>query len=331
MAIETQSSERFVLHRIGMDQQQAAFAQDVARGLAAAQKTLPPQYFYDARGSQLYEQICALPEYYPYPAEREILATYAADIYAALHGFPLVELGSGNASKTRYLLAEYARAGQPFVYCPVDIALAALQSAAQDLLTTFSQLTICALHADFARQPAVLQTLELGHKAIAFFGSSLGNFTPQESLALLRGVAASMGAEDLFLLGIDLKKSPALLIPAYDDAQGVTAAFNLNLLQRMNRELGANFDVTRFAHLALYNAPQGRIEMHLKSLIAHEVTIAALGQTFAFARGETIHTENSYKYSVEEVQALGAQARLQMHRTWSDRQGYFLLALFRLL
>jgi uncharacterized SAM-dependent methyltransferase len=138
-----------------------------------------------------------------------------------------------------------------------------------------------------------------------------------------------MGPQDRFLLGIDLKKSPALLIPAYDDAQGVTAAFNLNLLSHMNRELGADFDPAQFAHLALYNAAQGRIEMHLKSLLAQQVRIAATGQTVAFTPGETIHTENSYKYTVEEIRALAAQARLQLERTWYDRQRYFLLALFR--
>jgi L-histidine Nalpha-methyltransferase len=329
MTTDALPPERFALYQMDIANQQAAFMRDVAAGLTAAQKSLPPKYFYDERGSQLYEQICDLSEYYPYRAEREILATYAPDIYAALQALPLVELGPGNASKTHYLLTEYARAGQPFLYCPVDIALTALHTAAQALLATFSQIAIRALHADFASHPEVLRGLQLRRKAVAFFGSSLGNFTPEDSVQLLRGVAASMGPEDRFLLGIDLKKSPALLVPAYDDAQGVTAAFNLNLLHRMNRELGANFDPTTFSHLALYNAAQGRIEMHLQSRAAQEVTIAAIGKTIAFRAGETIHTENSYKYSVEEVQALGAQAHLQLERTWRDRQGYFLLALFR--
>lgn len=329
MAYREQWRERLAFYRMDVEQQHEAFARDVAQGLAAPQKTLPAKYFYDERGSQLYEQLCTLPEYYPYRAERDILVTYAPEIYAAIGHVPLVEFGSGNAAKTRYLLTAYERAGRPFLYCPVDISRTALEESAQKLLAEYAHLSIYAIHADFAGNPGVIQALRLEKKALAFFGSNLGNFTREESLDFLQGMAALMGPEDVFLLGVDLKKSLMLLLPAYDDAQGVTAAFNLNLLHRMNRELGANFHVPAFAHLALYNEEHGRIEMHLRSRWAQHVTIATTAQTISFAAGETIHTENSYKYSIEDIHALGRHAGLTLSRTWFDRQHYFVLGLFR--
>lgn len=329
MADTERWGERLAFYLMDVEQQHEAFARDVAQGLAAPQKTLPAKYFYDARGSQIYEQICALPEYYPYRAERDILATYAIEIYADMGHLPLVELGSGSAAKTRYLLTAYEHAGRPFLYCPVDISRTVLEESAQKLLAEYSHLSIRALHADFAGNPGIIGALHLDKKALAFFGSNLGNFTREESLSFLQGIAVLMGSDDVFLLGIDLKKSLTLLVPAYDDAQGVTAAFNLNLLHRMNRELGANFHVPGFEHLALYNAEHGRIEMHLRSRSAQQVTIAATAQTIPFAAGETIHTENSYKYSLEDIRALGRRAHLALHRTWFDRQHYFLVGLFR--
>jgi dimethylhistidine N-methyltransferase len=329
MAYHQQRYERLTFSFMDVEQQQEAFARDVAQGLAAPQKTLPAKYFYDTRGSQLYEQICTLPEYYPYRAERDILATYATDIYAAMGHLPLVEFGSGSATKTRYLLTMYEHAEHPFLYCPVDISRAALEASAEQLLAAYPHLLIHAIHADFTGNPGVIRALHLEKKAMAFFGSNLGNFTRAESLDFLQNTAALMGPEDVFLLGVDLKKSPTLLLPAYDDAQGVTATFNLNLLHRMNRELGANFPVQDFTHLALYNQEHGRIEMHLRSRRAQHVTIAKTAQTIHFAAGETIHTENSYKYSLADIRALGQDAGLTLSRTWFDRQHYFLLGLFR--
>ncbi len=305
------------------------FARDVQKGLGARPKWLPAKYFYDAEGSRLYERICELPEYYPYRAEREILSTYADDVRARLGDVPLVEFGSGNAAKTRHLLAAYERAGTPFLYCPVDISREALQQAADHLLPAFPHLRIRALHTDFAGRPEAIEVLRLERKAVAFFGSSLGNFTPEESVEFLRRTAALLGPQDVFLLGIDLKKSPQILVPAYDDAQGVTAAFNLNVLRRINRELGGQFDLDRFTHLARYNAVHGRIEMHLRSTQAQTVHIAATAHDVYFDAGETIHTENSYKYTVAEVEDLGRRANLALQHRWSDRQSYFLVALFR--
>jgi L-histidine N-alpha-methyltransferase len=329
MAHLEMESTRWQLYAMDTVKHQDAFAKDVAEGLAAARKSLPPKYFYDDDGARLYEQICQLPEYYLYRAEQEILTAYAAEIYAEIGHLALIEFGPGNAAKTRHLLTQYEQAGRPFLYCPVDIARSMLLATAHQLLTEYRHITVRAIYADFASNPGVIQALQVGPKAVAFFGSSLGNFTAVESVDFLKRTADIMTPDDAFLLGIDLKKSAALLVPAYDDAQGVTAAFNLNLLRRINRELGGNFDLQHFAHVALYNDKQGRIEMHLRSRIDHQVTLTKLGQTISFRAGETIHTENSYKYSVEEVRHLGHRVNLLLQRTWFDSQQYFLLALFR--
>jgi dimethylhistidine N-methyltransferase len=329
MAPLEMKNPRLQLYAMDTGSQQDAFAKDVAEGLAATRKFLPSKYFYDEDGSQLYEQICALPEYYLYRAEQEILVTYAAEIHAEIGHLALIELGPGNASKTRHLLRHYEQVGQPFLYCPVDIARAMLVATSHQLLAEYHHITIRAMHADFAGNPGVIQALQVPRKAVAFFGSSLGNFTREESVDFLRRTADVMGPDDVFLLGIDLKKPPTILVPAYADAQGVTAAFNLNLIRRINRELGGNFDLQHFEHVAIYNDMLGRIEMHLRSRTAHRVTLAHLGQIISFAAGETIHTENSYKYSVTEVRDLGHGANLALHRTWFDSRRYFLLALFR--
>ena len=329
MRTEALPNKRLQFYDMGVQAHQYVFAQDVAYGLAAPQKWLPPKYFYDERGSHLYEQICALPEYYPYRAEREILSTHAAEIHAEIGHLALVEFGSGSATKTRHLLSAYEWTGQPFRYCPVDISREILWDTANRLLQEYSRVEIHAMHADFAGQPEVIQAFQLEQKAVAFFGSSLGNFTPAESVEFLRRTAAILGPEDVFLLGIDLKKSPAILLPAYDDAQGVTAAFNRNLLHRINRELGGRFDPHRFEHLALYNEEQSRIEMHLRSRQAQHVPIVKIEQVVSFGKDETIHTESSYKYTVDEVRELGYQANLALRRAWFDARRYFLLALFR--
>jgi dimethylhistidine N-methyltransferase len=323
------SNNRFQLHEMDVAVHRHSFAQDVARGLSAPQKWLPPKYFYDERGSQLYERICALPEYYLYRAEQEILSEFAAEIHAEIGHLALVELGPGNARKTRYLLSAYEWAGRPFCYCPVDISREALADTANRLLREYHHVEIRAMHADFAGQPEVIEGLKLEKKAVAFFGSSLGNFTPEESVEFLRRTAALLGPDDVFLLGIDLKKSPGILVPAYDDTQGVTAAFNLNVLHRINNELGGQFDPQAFEHVALYNIERGRIEMHLRSRCAQQVPIANIERVVSFRKDETIHTENSYKYTEDEISDLGYDANLVLHRSWFDARRYFLLALFR--
>lgn len=329
MTYDEMYNGRLRLYSMDVADAHETFSHDVRKGLAATPKALPAKYFYDACGSKLYERICALPEYYPYRAEQEILATFGRQIHEQIGHLPLVELGPGNASKTRHLLAHYERAGNNFVYCPVEIERIIMLHTAKLLLADFPHLTISALHADFAQQPDVIQQLDLEVKAIAFLGSSMGNFTTPESLTFLRRMQDMMGIDDVFLLGIDLKKSPRLLCPAYDDAQGVTAAFNLNLLRRINRELGGNFDLDTFEHVALYNESLGRIEMHLRSLRTQDIAITELAQSVRFVCGETIHTENSYKYSLDDIRSLAAQANLRLEQTWLDRQRLFLVALLR--
>ena len=329
METEAIPNKRFQFHDMDVAVHRHTFARDVAFGLTAPQKWLPPKYFYDERGSQLYEQICALPEYYLYRAELEILSTYAAEIHAEIGHLALVEFGSGYARKTRYLLTAYELAGQPFRYCPVDISREILWDTANRLLQEYTHIEIRAMHTDFAGEPEVIQAFQLEKKAVAFFGSSLGNFTPEESVEFLRRTAAILGPEDVFLLGIDLKKSPAILVPAYDDAQGVTAAFNRNVLHRINYELGGQFDPQSFEHVALYNAERGRIEMHLRSRLPQHVPIVKIEQAISFRKDETIHTESSYKYTADEVRDLGYRANLVLRRTWFDARRYFLVALFR--
>jgi dimethylhistidine N-methyltransferase len=322
-------NERFQFHDMDGAAHRRIFERDVAFGLTAGQKWLPPKYFYDERGSQLYEQICALPEYYLYRAELEILSTYAAEIHAEIGHLALVEFGSGHARKTRYLLAAYDSAAQPFRYCPVDISREILWDTANRLLQEYSHIEIRAMHTDFAGEPEVIQAFQLERKAVAFFGSSIGNLTPEESAEFLRRTAAILGPEDVFLLGVDLKKSPAILVPAYDDPQGVTAAFNRNVLRRINYELGGQFDLQGFDHVAFYNAEMGRIEMHLRSRLPQRVAIVKIGQTISFRKDETIHTESSYKYTADEVRDLGRRANLVLRRTWFDAHRYFMLALFQ--
>jgi L-histidine N-alpha-methyltransferase len=329
MQTEAIPHKRFQLHDMGVEVHRQTFARDVAFGLTAPQKWLPPKYFYDERGSQLYEQICALPEYYLYRAELEILSTYAAEIHAEIGHLALVELGPGNARKTRHLLAAYESAGQPFRYCPVDISREILWDTANRLLQEYTHIDIRAMHTDFAGQPEVIRAFQLEKKAVAFLGSSLGNFSPEESVEFLRRTAAILGPDDAFLLGIDLKKSPAILVPAYDDAQGVTAAFNLNVLDRINHELGGRFDPQSFEHVSLYDAERGRIEMHLRSRLPQHVPIVKIEQAISFRKDETIHTESSYKYTVDEVRDLAYRANLVLSRTWFDARRYFLVALFR--
>jgi dimethylhistidine N-methyltransferase len=289
--------------------------EDVIAGLSHPQKSLPPKYFYDAAGSRLFERICRLPEYYVTRAELALTRRHLASIARfAGRGCELVEYGSGESLKTRLLI----RALRPAAYLPVDISSTALQSATRRLSREFPWLRITPVHGDFS-WPLELPSSK--RKRVVYFpGSTIGNLTPEEAhafLSMTRGQAARM------LVGVDLKKDANVLHAAYNDSRRVTAAFNLNLLARINRELGADFDLKRFAHYAFYNVALGRIEMHLVSLARQSVRIGR--HRFAFDAGESIHTENSYKYSVAEFQALAAQAGFAGRKVWTDRKGLFVL------
>jgi dimethylhistidine N-methyltransferase len=288
---------------------------DVIAGLSLPQKSLPPKYFYDAAGSRLFERICRLPEYYLTRAELALTRRHLGSIARfAGRGCELVEYGSGESLKTRLLI----RALRPAAYLPVDISADALRAATQRLSREYPWLRIAPVHGDFSR-PVTLPKSK-SRRVVYFPGSTIGNLTPDEAhafLSMTRGQAARM------LVGVDLKKDANVLHAAYNDSRRVTAAFNLNLLARINRELGADFDLRRFAHYAFYNAPLGRIEMHLVSLAPQTVRLGS--HRFAFDAGESIHTENSYKYSADEFRALAAEAGFTGKKVWLDRQGLFAL------
>lgn len=302
-----------------------SFLEDVWTGLGATPKALSPKYFYDARGSALFEAICELPEYYPTRTELALTRDSAAEIAAALgDGGLLIEFGSGAGTKTGILL----RALQPAAYMPVDIAAVALKAAAGRLAAEFPQLQVAAVCADYLRPlelPAGLPPL--ARRVIYFPGSTIGNLTPAEAGAFLARARVLAGNGGAMLVGVDLKKDPQRLHAAYNDAQGVTAEFNLNLLRRINHELAADFDLDRFRHVAFYDAVAGRIEMHLESTCAQTVTVS--GRSFAFAAGERLHTENSCKYSVAEFQRLAQSAGFRAERVWVDPGHLFSLHLLR--
>jgi L-histidine N-alpha-methyltransferase len=318
--------ERLRVSRVATDRSVPSFAEDVRRGLTANPKFLYPKYFYDELGSRLFEAITALPEYYQTRSEAEILRAHAGEIAAALGGpVWLLELGSGDGQKTRLLIeALLARQGK-LEYVPVDISESAVETSSRSLLLSYPDLRITAYVGEYhTALRAIRKERALpGRTLVLFLGSTLGNLDPAERPVLLRDVRDLLDLGEGFLLGVDLKKSEDVLIPAYDDPLGVTAAFNLNLLLRINRELGGEFDLGTFSHRALYNREAGRIEMHLESRRAQTVPVRALGVEVPFAEGETIHTENSYKFGLDQVVALAAETGFELRQTWTDAEGRF--------
>jgi dimethylhistidine N-methyltransferase len=295
-----------------------SFREDVIAGLSAPLKALPPKYFYDARGSRLFEAICRLAEYYPTRAEIALMRQHLADIARfAGSGCELVEYGSGASVKIRLLLKRI----RPAVYVPVDISESALRDAAKKLKRAFPWLNISAVVGDFSRPLKIPAFRGKGRRVVYFPGSTIGNLTPEEAHAFLRMTRGQVGPKGAMLVGVDLKKDANVLHAAYNDRKGVTAAFNLNLLARINAELGGDFDLARFAHYAYYNTSLGRIEMHLVSLARQTVDIG--DYRFGFDVGESIHTENSCKYSVEEFRALALAAGFRTEKVWKDAKGYF--------
>ena len=300
--------------------QNPRFRQDVLEGLARPQKALPPKYFYDAAGSRLFERICRLPEYYPTRVELAITRRHLADIARfAGKGCALLEYGSGESLKTRLLI----RTLRPGAYIPVDISVDALDGAVHRLRREFPWLPVTPVVGDFSRPIELPAFPGRARRMVYFPGSTIGNLTPEEAHAFLKMTRAQVGRKGAMLVGVDLKKDANVLHAAYNDAKGVTAAFNLNLLARINRELGADFDLARFAHYAFYNPLVGRIEMHL---VAREAQVVNIGQyRFSFQRGESIHTENSYKYTVDEFGALAGRAGFRAVRVWQDARSLFSL------
>lgn len=297
----------------------------VLEGLLADRKQLSPSLLYDRVGAKLFETITLLDAYYPTRTEMALLEAAAADIAGLLgDGVTLVEPGSGDAIKARILLDALGRRAETYV--PIDIAAEQLAGVAADMAAHYPGLTVVPVAADFTR-PLELPPEALGGNAAIFFpGSTIGNMEPEEAVDFLAMLRETTGARTL-VIGVDLKKDVGTLVRAYDDPAGVTAAFNRNLLQRINRELGGTFDLSRFRHEARFDAARGRIEMHLVAEAAMTVEVA--GRAIAFAAGETIHTESSYKYAPEEFQALAARAGWHDGRTFMDENALFSIHLFR--
>jgi dimethylhistidine N-methyltransferase len=304
------------------------FADAVAAGLTLPEKRLPCRFLYDARGSRLFEAICRVPEYYVTRAEREILERHA-DAIAARFDFPitLAELGSGSARKTRLLIEAFLARHGALRYVPVDISRAALAASARDLVGRYPGLEVCAIASEYDEGLRLLRAQTAGPKLVAWLGSNVGNFDRSAAAAFLRRVRRALGRHDRLLLGVDLRKDRRVLEAAYDDAQGVTAAFTLNLLVRINRDLGGRFDPQSFAHRARWLEDEGRVEIHLVSRKAQRVAIRALGLEIAFARGEAIHVEDSYKYSPAEIDELLEASALTGELRWLDPASRFALCL----
>src|SRR3954451_15905592 len=300
------------------DEQTSTFASDVIEGLSQHPKRLSPKYFYDAAGSELFEQITVLPEYYPTRTELGILRDRAAEIASIIpQGAALVEFGAGATTKVRLLL-ERCEFG---AYVPVDISGDFLNAQADALRKDFPGLAVYPVAADFTA-PFALPAEIAGMPKVGFFpGSTLGNFEPHEASAFLRSAREILGEGAQMIIGVDLEKNERVLYDAYNDAAGVTARFNLNVLVRINRELGGNFDISAFMHRSIYNRERHRIEMHLISRKAQRVRV--LARHFSFRPGESIHTENSYKYSLDRFTALAQASGWQVKESWTDENRMF--------
>lgn len=294
------------------------FANAVIEGLSRVQKELPCRYFYDARGSLLFEEITRLPEYYPTRTEAQILRVAACDLVGDFSdGDLFVEFGSGSSLKTEILLD---RVDAEIAYVPIDVSETALADAVVRLAMRYPSLEVRPLVANFSEMKGLPR--DLSGRAVGFFpGSTIGNLAPAEAEGLLASFKRVLGKDGRLIIGVDLKKDEQTLTRAYDDDAGVTAAFNLNLLSRINRELGGTFELRAFRHRALYNSDAGRIEMHVVSDRAQDVRVC--GQVFHFREGESIHTENSYKYTIPEFRDLAVRAGWKAERVWTDKDDRF--------
>ena len=324
-------------HRLPTDYRAASLRADALAGLTATPKSLPPKWFYDAQGSALFEKITELPEYYPTRAERAILRAVAPEIAALTGATALVELGSGSSEKTRLLLSALRDAGPLRGYVPVDVSESALAAAGDALAAEYPGLAVHAVVADFenylglpsdaGNNVASNGDAAAGPRLVAFLGSTIGNMVPAEREVFLRRVRARLRPGDTFLLGTDLVKDPAVLVAAYDDSAGVTAAFNKNVLAVLNAELGTDFDLDAFEHVAVWDAGREWIEMRLRATSAQSVRVADLGLTVEFAAAEEMRTEVSAKFREAGVRSELAAAGLAMRSWWTDPDGQFGLSL----
>jgi dimethylhistidine N-methyltransferase len=304
-------------------------AREVLNGLTSRPKRLASKLFYDAEGSALFEQITDLPEYYLTLTEQGIFERFASEmVSAAGEASTIIELGAGTARKTMLLLRAALELHSAVRFIPVDVSNFALEVAQDRVRSELPQVVVQPLVLDYTRQASTLAKIP-GPKLVLYIGSSIGNFEPMAASALLRRLHASLAPGDSLLLGTDMRKPVDILIPAYDDASGTTAQFNLNILARINREFDADFDLDCFEHHVVWNDSESRIEMHLKSRSSQVVNIHALEVSVPFAKGETIHTENSYKFTSSMIESMAYNGGFKIEQTWSDERNWFTVSLLR--
>jgi L-histidine Nalpha-methyltransferase len=327
--MQTEQKENSRLSWVNLTNSITAVAEgnDIIQGLTRTPKTLPCRYFYDDRGSELFEQICDLPEYYPTRTEQAILETYALEIAQMTGACNLIELGSGSSRKTRLLLEAYSQFSKELQYCPIDVSAGILRTTALDLLQQYPKLKLCGLAGTYEQALAQLPLTGWGNRMVIFLGSTLGNLDNQQCRRFFTQVQQALKPGEFFLLGVDLQKPIEIIEAAYNDAQGVTAAFNLNILQHLNQRFQGNFDLENFAHWAFYHRVENQIEMHLRSLKQQTVVLENLNLQVSFQAGETIHTEISRKFHLPTLISVLEQHALESLKIWTDPQAWFGLLL----
>ena len=328
-------SERLTVINLMSGDDREDSGEDVIMGLTAEPKSLPPKYFYDQRGSELFEQICELPEYYPTRTETAILKGVSGAIAQKTGPCEIVELGSGSSTKSRILLDAYESAGHPLRYLPVDVSDTMLTESAEKLLKEYSTLSVCAIASTYEPALKALPPKQLPARMIVFLGSTLGNFQPDECKLFLKKISQTLEIGDYFLLGLDLQKETSVLEAAYNDAQGVTAAFNLNMLRHLNRRFEGDFNLNNFEHVALYNSHEHQIEMYLESLAAQRVRLETLDLTVELGEGvggaspteNRILSEISRKFDLKEMAEWLSRPDLNVIETFTDENQWFGLIL----
>ncbi len=324
-------NERFELYRQQVADVKNSFAEDVEQGLSANPKILSPKYFYDDTGSELFEKITTTPEYYPTRTERKILAKNMSDIIENCPDTEIIaELGSGSSEKTKIIIQSFLRGNDHLTYMPIDVSDILIPSS-ENLLRTHKNLRVTGIVSEYEPGLELLSDISDAPKLILFLGSSIGNFDTNAAKELLRHISDSMNRQDSLLIGFDLLKNVDVLHAAYNDTQGYTKAFNLNMLHRINRELDANFATEQYRHKAFFNSLASRVEMHLISEQEQLVSVNKLNRKFSFKKGESIHTENSHKFNDASINDLAASAGLRVLRSWKDADNYFALTLFNLI
>jgi len=320
-------SDRLCYFRPKDGHKERSMAEELSRSLRQSPRSISPKFFYDRRGSELFEQICGLPEYYLTRAEIEILSRVKHELPGFLDGsFRLVELGSGSSVKTRHILDALEKSQPSLEYVPIDIS-EFLEESASDLLKKYPELDIVGIIDTYENGLRLVKNHAGSKNLIAFFGSSFGNFSFREGAQLLKTIRGSMGEGDLFLIGLDLVKERDVLEGAYDDEQGITAQFNLNVLERINSDLGANFELDNFSHHSVYNEEERRVEMYLRSLKEQSVSIPKANLSLDLGRNELIHTENSHKFSIPQIDSMMTGSGFEILRLWQDSGRRFAMLL----